>query len=215
MNKGVFLQRIKYHYKRFLSIIFASLGLVLVIGALTYSLMQYKTEGSSFSLWNYIILLVAFIFILVGAIKGTTIAYSGVLMFIFYILWDFGSYIVMYSLTGSILGLFSGEWYQTLTNFLYIGGSVAAFVIGILLYVRLRQFLTGRYASYVGLRNLALVFTILAIIFNAITPVLIVYIYAGADVSLVTIFLSVLDPLAVICEALASFFIITRLKSEY
>lgn len=215
MNKGVFLQRLKYHYKRFLSILFASIGLALVVGAITYSLMLYRTDGISFSLWNYIILLVAFIFILIGAIKGTSIAYSGVLMFIFYILWDFGSYILNYSLSGSIYEIFSGEWYQILINFIFICGSIAAFIIGVFLYVRLRQFLTGRYASYVGLRNLALAFMILAILFNAITPVLIVYIYADSDISAVTIFLSILDPLAVICEALASFFVITRLKSEY
>lgn len=210
MNKGVFFQRIKYHYKRFLSILFASLGLALVVGALTYYLMAYQS-GISLTILNYLILLAAFIMILVGAIKGTAVAYSGVLTFIFYILWDFGSYVVSYSM----MSVLSGDWYEVLINSLYLGGSVAALIVGIFLYVRLRQFLVGRYASYVGLRNLALAFTILAVLFNAITPVLLVYLYAGSEISFVTIFLSVLDPLAVICEALASFFVITRLKSEY
>lgn len=210
MNKGVFFQRIKYHYKRFLSILFASLGLTLVVGALTYYLMAYQS-GISLTILNYLILLAAFIMILVGAIKGTAVAYSGVLTFIFYILWDFGSYVVSYSM----MSVLSGDWYEVLINSLYLGGSVAALIVGIFLYVRLRQFLVGRYASYVGLRNLALAFTILAVLFNAITPVLLVYLYAGSEISFVTIFLSVLDPLAVICEALASFFVITRLKSEY
>ena len=212
MNKGVFFQKLKYHYKRYLSIIFASIGLALLVGALAYLLIANRGDGYSVfgSIWNYLILLVSFIFILCGTVSGTTLAYSGILMFVFYILWDLGSYIVIALMSGSFLGLFDGSVFGIIYNVCFLGGSIAAFVLGILLYIRLRQFLVGRYSSYTGLRNLALAFTILAILFNGIFPMLVLF-----NAPSLRVFLMLLEPFAVIFEALASFFTVTRLKSEY
>lgn len=212
MNKGVFLQKLKYHYKRYLSIIFASIGLALLVGALAYLLITRQDGYSVFgSIWNYLILLVSFIFILVGTVSGTTLAYSGILMFVFYILWDFGEYILMLLLIGGSFGeAFQNSVWNIVYNVGFLFGSVAALILGILLYVRLRQFLVGKYVSYVGLRNLALAFMILAIIFNGFFPMLTLITEPTLEV-----FLSLLCPFAVIFEALASFFTVTRLKSEY
>ena len=212
MNKGVFLQKLKYHYKRYLSITFASIGLALLVGALAYLLITRQDGYSIFaSIWNYLILLVSFIFILVGTVSGTTLAYSGILMFVFYILWDFGEYILMLLLIGGSFGeVFQSSVWNTIYNVGFLFGSVAALILGILLYVRLRQFLAGKYVSYVGLRNLALAFMILAIIFNGFFPMLTLIAEPTLEV-----FLSLLCPFAVIFEALASFFTVTRLKSEY
>lgn len=212
MNKGVFLQKLKYHYKRYLSIIFASIGLALLVGALAYLLITRQDGYSVFgSIWNYLILLVSFIFILVGTVSGTTLAYSGILMFVFYILWDFGEYILMLLLIGGSFGeAFQNSVWNIVYNVGFLFGSVAALILGILLYVRLRQFLVGKYVSYVGLRNLALAFMILAIIFNGFFPMLTLIAEPTLEV-----FLSLLCPFAVIFEALASFFTVTRLKSEY
>ena len=212
MNKGVFLQKLKYHYKRYLSIIFASIGLALLVGALAYLLITRQDGYSIFaSICNYLILLVSFIFILVGTVSGTTLAYSGILMFVFYILWDFGEYILMLLLIGGSFGeVFQSSVWNIIYNVGFLFGSVAALILGILLYVRLRQFLAGKYVSYVGLRNLALAFMILAIIFNGFFPMLTLIAEPTLEV-----FLSLLCPFAVIFEALASFFTIARLKSEY
>lgn len=212
MNKGIFLQKLKYHYKRYLSIIFSSIGLALLVGGLTYLLITNRNNGYQVfgSIWNYIILLVAFVFILCGNVSGTTLAYSGILMFVFYILWDFGSYIVLSVLNGSFLNLFSGSLFASVYTIVFLGGSIAAFVLGILLYIRLRQFLTGRYSSYTGLRNLCLAFIILAVLFNAVMPAILLLMSPSLET-----FLMLLQPFAVICEALASFFTVTRLKSEY
>ena len=213
MNKGIILQKLKYHYKRYLSILFASIGLALLVGAIAYLLITNRQDGYSVSesIWNYLILLVSFIFILCGTVSGTGLAYSGILMFVFYILWDFGEYILIFLISGSSLGdLFGGSVWSILYNVGFLLGSVAAFVIGILLYIRLRQFLVGKYPSYVGLRNLALAFMILAIIFNGFFPMLMLFVEPSLRV-----FLTLLCPFAVIFEALASFFTVTRLKSEY
>lgn len=213
MNKGVFLQKLKYHYKKYLSITFASIGLALLVGAIAYLLIANRQDGHSVfgSIWNYLILLVSFIFILCGTVSGTTLAYSGILMFVFYILWDFGDFILVFLVgNGSFKEMFGNSVWSILYNVGFLFGSIAAFVLGILLYIRLRQFLIGKYVSYVGLRNLALAFMILAIIFNGFFPMLMLI----AEPSL-KVFLALLCPFAVIFEALASFFTVTRLKSEY
>ena len=68
MNKGIFLQKLRYHYKRYLSILFASIGLAFLVGALTYFGIANRTNSATMmgSVWNYVILLVSFIFILYG-----------------------------------------------------------------------------------------------------------------------------------------------------
>ena len=132
-------------------------------------------------------------------------------MFVFYILWDFGDFILVFLVgNGSFKEMFGNSVWSILYNMGFLFGSIAAFVLGILLYIRLRQFLIGKYVSYVGLRNLALAFMILAIIFNGFFPMLMLI----AEPSLKA-FLALLCPFAVIFEALASFFTVTRLKSEY
>lgn len=213
MNKGVFLQKLKYHYKKYLSITFASVGLALLVGAIAYLLIANRQDGYSVfgSIWNYLILLVSFIFILCGTVSGTTLACSGILMFVFYILWDFCDFILVFLVgNGSFEEMFGNSVWSILYNVGFLFGSIAAFVLGILLYIRLRQFLIGKYVSYVGLRNLALAFMILAIIFNGFFPMLTLIAEPTLEV-----FLSLLCPFAVIFEALASFFTVTRLKSEY
>ena len=212
MNKGIFLQKLRYHYKRYLSILFASIGLAFLVGALTYFGIANRTNSATMmgSVWNYVILLVSFIFILYGSINGTAIAYNGILMFVFYLMWDFGATVVVNWINGTFLNLFSGQPIVIAETIISLVGNIAAFILGILLYIKLRQFLMGRYASYTGLRNLALAFTILVILFNLVVPTL----FLIASPTLQT-FLSLLIYFAVIFEALSVFFTICRLKSNY
>lgn len=212
MNKGIFLQKLRYHYKRYLSILFASIGLAFLVGALTYFGIANRTNSATMmgSVWNYVILLVSFIFILYGSINGTAIAYNGILMFVFYLMWDFGATVVVNWINGTFLNLFSGQPIVIAETIISLVGNIAAFILGILLYIKLRQFLMGRYASYTGLRNLALAFTILVILFNSVVPTL----FLIASPTLQT-FLSLLIYFAVIFEALSVFFTICRLKSNY
>ncbi len=212
MNKGIFFQKLRYHYKRYLSILFASIGLAFLVGALTYFGIANRTNSATMmgSVWNYVILLVSFIFILYGSINGTAIAYNGILMFVFYLMWDFGATVVVNWINGTFLNLFSGQPIVIAETIISLLGNIAAFVLGILLYIKLRQFLMGRYASYTGLRNLALAFTILVILFNLVVPTL----FLIASPTLQT-FLSLLIYFAVIFEALSVFFTICRLKSNY
>ncbi len=162
------------------------------------------------SVWNYVILLISFIFILYGTINGTAIAYNGIMMFVFYLMWDFGATVVVNWINGTFLNLFSGEPIIIAETIISLAGNIAAFVLGIMLYIKLRQFLTGRYSSYTGLRNLALAFTILVILFNLAIPTLLLI----ASPTLQT-FLTLLIYFAIIFEALSVFFTICRLKSNY
>ncbi len=212
MNKGIIFQKLKYHYKRYLSITFASIGLALLVGAFTFFSITNRTDSYTMmgSIWNYLILLVSFIFILYGSIQGTTIAYNGILMFVFFLMWDFGATFVIQWLSGSFIAIFNTDPLNAAVILINVGGNLAAFIVGIFLYIRLRQFLVGRYASYVGLRNLALAFTILVILFNIVVPTLMIII----SPTLATC-LSLLYYFAIIFEALAVFFTICRLKSNY
>lgn len=213
MSKGVFLQKLKYHYKRYLSIFFASLGFACLVGAIT----DYFVENSNLNsmtlfatVWNYVILFLSFLFILIGTIRGASVVWSGVLIYIFYLLWDFGSYIFIGANDGYFF-MANGQWLLGSLSIIYSLLAIGALVFGILLYVRIRQFLSRRYMSYVGLRTYALVFMILVILTYGILQPAITFIRLG-NISLLA---TLLEPLAVSFEALATFFIVIRLKSSY
>ena len=213
MNKGVFAQNFKYHYKRYLSIFFASLGFACLVGAITDYFVENPNVNSMSlfaTVWNYVILLVSFCCSLVGTIRRSGIVWSGILIYIFYLLWDFASYTFIGASRGIVL-LSDGQWLLGTLFILYFLCAVGALVFGILLYVRIRQFLSRRYMSYVGLRTYALVFMIFVVVTYGILQPTITLLNQG-NVSLLA---TLLEPLAVSFEALATFFVVIRLKSSY
>lgn len=211
MNRGVLKQKIKLHYKKYLSIIFSGLALAFMVSAIAYDLISYAQAGlassvSFLSLLSYILIIVAFSLIFMGAVQGSNVAFSGIFTLIFYLVWDF----VEYSMFGGFAVLGSSDWLSLVWNVLYWLFSISAAVIGIILYIRLRGYLSSKYSSYKGLRNLALTFMILVILTFMVEPIVNLYKETSFDV-----FFNILYPLGMGFGAIGSFFCVTRLKSEF
>ena len=93
MNFYAFKNRFKYGYKKFFAILFGMLGLACEITAFVLyfvECIQYGEIINAFEIIHYIFMMAAFYYLLSGNIKGTTIAYRGFMIFVFYVLFDFG-----------------------------------------------------------------------------------------------------------------------------
>jgi len=165
---------------------------------------------------NLILLLVACFFLLYGNITGTVIAYRGFLVFVFYVLWDFGTYLLL-SLLNGMSGLLTGDPLVIAVTAVSLLASVGAFVSGLFCYIRTSQFLSGRYAKYEMVRLWALLFMIACLIFNgfSVASMLVIMTSSAEEINGISMFLSILEPLSSMLMSVACFFTVLRLRSQY
>lgn len=215
MNWSVFKQRFAYHYKKYLAIIFAIVAFVLLIGSGVASVLEDANTGTSlqlgsiFSIWNFVLLGIAYLLLLSGNIQGANYAYTGMLMYVFMQIWT-GVQLFLLGGVGSLASLFSGSVGTIVVTSLILLCYVALIVGGIMSYLRTSQYLRNSYSDYPKMRNWCLLFCIANIVVNGLTPVL--FLVAGYSPS---ILLSFLDPLSQVFISLAIFFTVARLKSEF
>ena len=219
MNFYALKNRFKYGYKKFFAILFGMLGVACELTAFILYVIGTVQGGETvdiLTIISYVFVLIAYYYLLSGNIKGTTIAYRGFMIFVFYTLFDFAIFLIS-NVIDSVSLFASGDP-------LYIGFAVAflafsalAFVSGLMTYIKFRSYQAfGRSTTYETVRNWCLVFTIMTVISSgALIPF---YIY-GASVrgialtdALITYVLMFIEPTATIFIAICSYFTILRLR---
>jgi hypothetical protein len=206
-----FAQKLRYRYKRYLAIAFASVGTALL--AADYICVFFQSSGgfgvgSMLSLVMDLLLLAAYIMVLVGNVKGTNLAFSGLLAFVFYVAWDFAEALIFGGL-GDLSLVFSGDVASVLLGSLFLAFAVFSLVCGIMTYLRVRQYLTGRYVRYEGMRNWCLAFAICVCLAVGLEPAYLIV--SSQNLNLVLAFLSAFGEVAM---SWACYFTVLRLKSE-
>jgi hypothetical protein len=214
MKFSMWRQRFSYHWKRYLAVFFASVGTAFLLaeGILDIAALAAgsgKVTLGVFSIWNFVIYAITYLFILIGNVKGTMLAFNGVLMFVFMGIWDAGE---LFFLDGAVTlsAFFSYSWQGKLFLSLVMFFIISGIVSGIMTYLRLRQYLSGRYAKYGGVLAWAAVFCVSMVLFYGFEPALLI----TQDPSLDILYL-ILQPLSEVAIAVAVFFTVTRLKAEY
>lgn len=211
-------ERIRRQYKKVIAVSLSCIGVALLIGSFVGNLIiQANSESgmgieSLSGIWNFLLLLAAYGYLLYGNINGTTIAYRGMLIFIFYVLWDFGSFLftsvmnlVAAGSTGdpALIGLFVA----------ILIGAILALASGILCYVRTRQYISGQYVKYEMVRLWSIFFMASVLLGGALLIAEYVILLQGMD-STSLLFL-LLEPISMMVMSVVCFFSILRLKSEY
>jgi hypothetical protein len=203
----------KYHFKEYLAVFFTCLALTCLIASAAIGLIQgsvaYSGVSTLMSIWSFGLFAIAYMLILVGNLQGTTLAYTGMLMYLFMTLFNLIETMFLNSLF-SFNYLFSGDPVLIIVTLLILAFFATDFTGGIMTYIRTSQFLRNRYASYSGLRNWCLVFTIANSILFGLEPIL--FTIEHRNISLILLFL---EPLGQVFISIAIFFTISRLKSEY
>ena len=90
MNAQRFKNLWKYHYKKYLALFFTILALICLIGAGAYDVYLSYGQGGKpnvvsdfLSIYDFALFAIAYMLILIGNLQGTTLAYQGMLMYVF------------------------------------------------------------------------------------------------------------------------------------
>lgn len=214
MNWPVFKQNIRYHYKKYVAVLFASLAWACLIGSMIMEIVTaYAGEGTFVDfnwVWNLIFSAIVYGTILVGNLQGTSTAFYGILLFVFSTVINAVIDLFLGG-TNVLLSLLGGDPLGAAFAVLSLLFVAASIVTGIFVYIRCRGFLNNTYASYAGLRNWTIAFCLLSAASALTLPALTVFL-VGWDWSVVTSYFAELGDVFI---AVAIFFTVSRLKSEY
>lgn len=214
MNWPVFKQNIRYHYKKYVAVLFASLAWACLIGSMIMEIVTaYAGEGTFVDfnwVWNLIFSAIVYGTILVGNLQGTSTAFYGILLFVFSTVINAVINLFLGG-TNVLLSLLGGDPLGAAFAVLSLLFVAASIVTGIFVYIRCRGFLNNTYASYAGLRNWTIAFCLLSAASALTLPALTTFL-VGWDWSVVTSYFAELGDVFI---AVAIFFTVSRLKSEY
>lgn len=212
MNWYSIKNRIKYNWKRVLAIFFASIGTAIELTLLIVYLFLNSSEDVSFlSIISYVIVLIAYYYLLAGNIRGTMLAYRGFMLFIFFNFIDFAE-ILLLNLIGSGGIFLSGNLLSISFTIVALGFMVLGFVSGLMTYINFRRYgMVGYRTTYEKIRNWCLVFTICMVISYGSTLVLDIILSDGIN-DPIGLLLTYLEPIGLICMSLCSYITILRLK---
>lgn len=216
MNFYAFKNRFKYGYKKFFAILFAIFGLACEITAFVLDLVLRIYSLSILDIISYCFIIVAYYHILTGNIRGTTVAYRGFMVFVFYILFSFGLFLFQ-NVINSIPMFLSGQTASIVLAIVFLALSILAFISGLMTYIKFRSYqMLGRSTTYETVRNWCLVFTIITVLaWGTLIPFnLMLFVEEGLAITdvLVEYFLYFMEPTAIIFIAISAYFTILRLK---
>jgi hypothetical protein len=212
---SIWKERIRYHYKKYVAIATAVIATALMVSSFAISLVSQIKGGSASSglslssFWNFAVFSVVYLTILIGNIQGSYSAYNGVLGYIF--MFTFNA--ILQTFFSSVDGInvwFTGSPGMIVFFLFYFSLIAGSAVTGVMTYIRIRQFLSGRYSSYKGMRNWCLFFMIASIIVSGFSPLLLFLESRSVDV-----LIYVLLPLSEVFISVSIYFTVLRLKSEY
>ncbi len=221
MSFSIWKQRFARNYKKYVAITLSCIGIAFLLGSFIANAIVSANNGESgldygslFSnTWNFILLAVAYGYLFYGNLHGTSIAYRGMLIFIFYVLWDFGYYL-MAMIMNLVSASSTGDPTLITIMVLLFLGTVFALISGIMCYFRTRQYLTSRYAKYEMVRLWALFFMLSVLIGGGLT-IASYFLLFGEAFSPLYIFYMLLEPISMMLMSIVCFFSVLRLKSNY
>ena len=219
MKHPLWKQRFLNNYKKYVAIVLSCIGLAFLIASFIITVMRYSNAESISpvsavsELINFLLLALAYGYLFYGNLNGTSLAYRGMLLFIIYVLWDFG-YAAINMFVDTIIVSSSGDPVSIVVSVVLLIGSIMALATGIFCYVRTRQYLTSRYAKYEMVRLWALLFMIFVILSNGLIVFYYAYFYYVTMAS-IDIFFSLLEPISMMLMSIVCFFSVLRLKNDY
>jgi hypothetical protein len=214
MNMQRLKNQWKYHYKKFLALTFTSLALLCLIGSGAYTIYLTFDSPSSglntyLSIYDFALFAIAYMLILIGNLQGSTLAYQGMLMYVFMTL--FSAFIAFFKTNILNFKIFQSGNAASIVLLLFVLAFYAAIVVtGIMTYIRTSQYLRNSYSNYIGVRTWCLLFTIFNALLYGFEPALL-----AITENNISVLLLVLEPLSQAFIGIAIFFTVTRLKSEY
>lgn len=205
--------KLKYVLKHYKNKILATSLSGLALGIyLAYHIIMAVSLGAAYfdfrTIWNAVLTIIAYAIIFFCNIRNDNFAYTGILMFVFFVTFDH-IYSIFVS-NFSIPQIFAdGDGALVTTFLLTMAGNVALVVSGILLYIWVRRYMVGLMADFRKIRLFGIAFA--GILFISVAVEVTFMILAGIFVPgmLWTMFAV---PVSEVVMALAIIFTLERLR---
>lgn len=211
------IQKIKYHWKKYLAITFICLAIGclisdMIVNVYLLAASSSSPKGSQFTfVWNFFVLMYCYILIFKGNLENSVSAYRGVLDFVFMtvILLIINIFVSYINLISSCLNA-QGSPAQLVITICYLCFSLFLCVMGILSYIGLKKYISG---EYIDSKKILINYCIFlgCIIVTAILIIVLLSLSVGGTnvIRLLTFYLS---PIAQVFAAIACLFTVLRIK---
>ncbi len=212
-------QKFRYHYKKYLAIFFVSLAVAFIAADLILNFVSLILQGAQPGLgiisrvFTFVILMISYVMIFKGNVESSGLAFQGVLSFVFLLL--FSEIVSM--LLGSIdSGISLATYFRdglyllgtiTLVSYLLI---VLQVVAGVFSYIRLRQYMLGRYVSSVGVKVWFMIYFGLFIL--SVVATLAIFFLSFPSSDWMKVFLALLEPISELCCGISAIFTVLRIS---
>ncbi len=200
----------KFNWKKYLAIAFAILGAAFTVAQfgidMWYASQTAFTSEIFITIINFLIMVLVCYYLLSGNINSNYSAYSGMLMFIFLITFEFAE-IFFFNSVSILSYLASGKIMYVLVGSLLLVVMGGAVVTGVFSYIKTRQYISRRYGNYKVVFIFSLIFTILTVLFNLYMAFVFPISTGAFNIQLID-FSSIGDA----CLALSVFFTVLRLN---
>lgn len=212
MNWYSIKNRIKYNWKRVLAIFFASIGTAIEASLfIAYLFLSDSAAIDIIQIINYVIVLIAYYYLLAGNIRGTTLAYRGFMLFIFFNFIDFAQ-ILLFNVIGTGGIFVSGPLLSKIIILVSLGFMALGFASGLMTYINFRRYgMVGYSTTYEKVRNWCLVFTICMLLSYG-SGLVLELITVDGTTDIIDLLLVYLEPIGLICMSICSYVTILRLK---
>ena len=210
------MSNVSYFFKRYKNKIgaltFIVLGIAFFLGLyITAEIISDWTyfRSSPLNLWNFMITAVCYIFLLVTNIRNDNAAYSGIFMFITLIVLE-GIFNIIDIIRLYNSALFSGNFVVSGTFIGYCVFLVASVVIGVLFYISVYRYMTGRSNDFIGFRIFAIIFG--GILLVSTVALMVFYGYCGVLTSVTSTLLAGAIPISELLMSIGVIFTLERLR---
>ena len=210
------MSSVSYFFKRYKNKIgaltFIVLGIAFFLGLyITVEIISDWTyfRSSPLNLWNFIITAVCYIFLLVTNIRNDNAAYSGIFMFITLIVLE-GIFNIIDIIRLYNSALFSGNFVVSGTFIGYCVFLVASVVIGVLFYISVYRYMSGRSNDFMRVRIFAIIFG--GILLTSTVALMVFYGYCGVLTSVTSTLLAGAIPISELLMSVGVIFTLERLR---
>ena len=206
---GYFLKRYK---NKIGALTFIVLGIAFFLGLyITAEIISDWTyfRSSPLNLWNFMITAVCYVFLLVTNIRNDNAAYSGIFMFITLIVLE-GIFNIIDIIRLYNNALFSGNFVVSGTFIGYCVFLVASVVIGVLFYISVYRYMTGRSNDFIRVRIFAVIFG--GILLTSTVALMVFYGYCGVLTSVTSTLLAGAIPISELLMSVGVIFTLERLR---
>lgn len=205
MNYRVYF---KNHKNKILAVLFASIANILFFSYAIYSIVLSAPNLDISSVWNYLLYAVTYLIILIANIRNDNFAYQGILMFIFFMVFD-QIYTLLVDSPGLLSSFASGDVTIILLSIFLFLFLLAQVVIGILLYVNIVKYSRGTIDNFKKVRIYGILYSVSLFISLAFYMSLLLL---PLEINPLSVFLLFMTPISEVFMSVSICFTLERLR---